>query len=243
MNPVAVIVLAALSAGPAEFKEANEAFLHQQYDRAIDGYRALLSAGVNSSDVHYNLGNAYLASGRRGMAVLHYERALALHAGDDDAKANIEIARRHLADEPAFMPGLKTPVEDLLRALPLTPVLAVALAAWALAFTLLVVRRFFMAGSIRGSLSLALCAAGAVAALTCALAAGGVWVREYRPLCVTLSDTHDLKEGPSDSFKSVVTLREGVTAGLRDREGQWVKLVLPSGVTGWAKADAVERVQ
>ena len=241
MNLAAVIALVALAAGPAEFKNANEAFLGGQYDQAIEGYGALLAAGVNSPDVHYNLGTAYLASGRRGMAVLHLERALALDARDDDARANLDYATRSLQDEPAFMPGLKTPIEDFLRAMPFSPVLAFALAAWALTFALLLARRFFLAGSVRRSLSVALASAAVAAAITCTLAAGGVWVREYRPRCVVLSGA-ELKEGPSESFKSVVTLREGVTAGLRDREGAWVRLVLPSGVAGWVRADAVEKI-
>jgi len=242
MNLVPVILLAIAASGPAEFKEANESFLHGEYDKAIEGYRAILSSGINSPDVHYNLGNAYLASGRRGMAALHYERALVLNPRDDDARSNIEFATRHLQDEPAFMPGLKTPVEGFFRAMPLTPVLAIALAAWALTFSLLLTRRFFMAGAVRRRLSAVLVPIAIVAAVGCALSAGGVWVSEYRPRCVTLSDTAELKEGPSDSFKSVVTLREGVTAGLRDHEGAWVRIVLPSGVAGWVRADAVEKI-
>jgi hypothetical protein len=242
MSIAVAILLAVAAAGPAEFKEANEGFLHGQYDRAIEGYRTLLASGVSDPDVHYNLGNAYLASGRRGMAVLHYERALARNPGDDDARANLEFAQKGLQDEAAFMRGLKTPVEDFLRALPLGPVLGCALAAWALTFTLLLVRRFFMPGTARRVFTAVLVPAAVVAAITCSLAAGGAWVREARPRCVVLSDTAELKEGPSESFRSVVTLREGVTAGLRGSEGTWVKIVLPSGVAGWVRADVVGKI-
>ncbi|MBI5527509.1 MAG: tetratricopeptide repeat protein [Deltaproteobacteria bacterium] len=243
MNAAALLMaLAAAVAGPVEFREANEAFLHGRYDHAIEGYQALIRAGTWNPDVHYNLGNAYLASGRRGMAVLHYERALTLNPDDDDARSNLEFARRHLQDEAAFMPSMKTPVEDFFRGLPFSPLLFMAMVSWALAFTLLLVRRLFMAGVARRIVTAILIPVASVAALTAVLSAGGVWVREYRPRCVVLSDAAELKEGPSDSFKSVVTLREGVTAGLRAKESGWVRITLPSGVTGWVKTDAIEKI-
>jgi hypothetical protein len=242
MNAASLAFAVLAAAGPAEFREANEAFLHGRYDGAIEGYQALIRGGAWNPDVHYNLGNAYLASGRRGMAVLHYERALVLNPDDEDAKANLEFAKRHLQDEAAFVPSMKTPVEDFFRGLPFSPLLLIAMVTWALAFSLLLVRRLFLAGLVRRVVTTVLVPVASVAVLTVVLSAGGVWVREYRPRCVVLSDAAELKEGPSDSFKSVVTLREGVTAGLRAKEPGWARITLPSGVTGWVKTDAIEKI-
>ena len=58
----------------------------------------VLSKGV-SSDLYYNLGNAYYKSGNITRAIINYERALLLDPSDDDIKTNLRIANNRIIDK------------------------------------------------------------------------------------------------------------------------------------------------
>ncbi|MFA6033304.1 MAG: tetratricopeptide repeat protein [Myxococcota bacterium] len=238
---MAITVVVAASQQGA-FRTAGDEFLKGGYDAAIEGYSSVIAAGVKNPDVYYNLGNAYLASGRTGLAVLSYERALLLDPGDADARANLELAKKPLQDEAAFTRAIKNPVDDLLHRLPVGTVMVPAVVLWAALFLLLMVRRIMPMGAFRSGLSVAAIPVGVLALVFVILSAGAVWVRDYRPRAVVLSGSAVLKEGPNQSFKTLIGLREGLTVEVKGDENGWVKVTLPGGVNGWVRGETIERI-
>ncbi len=75
------------------FEEANTDYQEQEYDLAIEKYESIISAGKISSDLYYNLANAYYNNGNLSKSLLNYERAIKLKSGDQKIRQNIEIAR------------------------------------------------------------------------------------------------------------------------------------------------------
>jgi uncharacterized protein YgiM (DUF1202 family) len=122
------------------------------------------------------------------------------------------------------------------------PVSIAALITWSLTFGLLLFRRFTVSDKLRRFSGFILAASASCAIVMCTIFSGVVWVHEYRPRCVVLTDSAELKEGPSVSFKSVIGLKEGVTLGIRGSESGWYKVVLPSGVNGWVRSETVEKI-
>ena len=49
-------------------------------------------SGLESGELHYNLGNAWFRLGELGPAILHYERARRSMPRDDDLAANLALA-------------------------------------------------------------------------------------------------------------------------------------------------------
>ena len=78
--------------------EADSAYVHGEYQKAIDGYEALLKKGV-SADLYYNLGNAYYRTENITRAVLNYERALLLSPSNPDIRFNLQMARSKTIDK------------------------------------------------------------------------------------------------------------------------------------------------
>lgn len=78
--------------------EADSAYVHEHYQKAISDYESLLRAGV-SPELYYNLGNAYYRTDNITRAVLNYERALLLSPGDDDIRFNLQMARAKTIDK------------------------------------------------------------------------------------------------------------------------------------------------
>ena len=61
-------------------------------------YEKILESGFRSSEVFYNLGNAYFRRHKLGLAILHYEKARKLAPTDPDIIANIRFARQNIVD-------------------------------------------------------------------------------------------------------------------------------------------------
>jgi tetratricopeptide (TPR) repeat protein len=75
------------------FFRANNSYREEKYDAAIRDYEQLISSGLRSANVFYNLGNAYLRTGSKGKAILYYERAFRMHPRDADIRSNLDFAR------------------------------------------------------------------------------------------------------------------------------------------------------
>src|SRR5574344_274733 len=78
--------------------DADSAYVHENYQKAIAGYEDILRHGENA-DIYYNLGNAYYRSDNITRAVLNYERALLLNPGDEDIRFNLDMARSKTVDK------------------------------------------------------------------------------------------------------------------------------------------------
>ena len=61
---------------------ANEAYGQEDYIKAIELYEQTLREQGVSSDLYYNLGNAYYKHNEFAKAILNYERALLLNPGN-----------------------------------------------------------------------------------------------------------------------------------------------------------------
>lgn len=98
---VSILVFVSLTSSAMSLGErADSAYNKENYAEAIDLYRqSILHEGV-SSDVYYNLGNAYYRNDRIGMAVVCYERALRLDPTDEDARTNLDFVRSRIQDRP-----------------------------------------------------------------------------------------------------------------------------------------------
>lgn len=78
--------------------EGDSAYIKEDYTAAIQVYEMLLKDG-EAADVYYNLGNSYYKIGEIAKAVLNYERALLLQPGNNDIRANLEVARAKTIDK------------------------------------------------------------------------------------------------------------------------------------------------
>ena len=78
----------------AAFSAANRLYEQGKFGEAVQAYQALLSTGVNSANLHFNLGNAAFQNGHPGRAVAHWEQARRLAPRDPDVTANLGFVRR-----------------------------------------------------------------------------------------------------------------------------------------------------
>lgn len=78
--------------------EAEQLAIEGSRVAAVDAYRSLLAQGIDTVGLRYNLGTLLLEEGDLGPAVLHLETAIARDPRFEDARFNLEVARRLLID-------------------------------------------------------------------------------------------------------------------------------------------------
>lgn len=93
------ILLFCSAARAVEPALADSAYNNEQYGEAISLYTQVLAEYGASSDVYYNLGNAYYRRGNVAQAILNYERALRVDPTNEDARANLAFVKARLQDK------------------------------------------------------------------------------------------------------------------------------------------------
>lgn len=80
-------------------QQADSAYEHENYKAAIQFYEQAASTDGVSSDLYYNLGNAYYRTGNLAQSILAYERALRLDPSNKDARTNLEFVNLRITDK------------------------------------------------------------------------------------------------------------------------------------------------
>ncbi len=250
----AALCSAAMAAAqPASGPDAARLYDEGDFAGALAIWRELADnpgSGLDPAPLHYNMGNAEFRSGRLGQAMLQWERALLHRPGDEDALANLELARgildQRLADEASsgesnafaleLLGSMEGFVADLRRVPPVR--LAIALGATAL-----------LAG---GCLTLALLGRGrrrlVVAALAVSLAATAAVLTILRirvaapPVAVVVEAGAALRSGPGPTFPQLAALPEGFYLELDEsgvEEARGFRRVIAAGIVGYADSASV----
>lgn len=81
------------------FERANSHYQEGNYQQAIKDYHSILKDQKHSSELYYNLANAYLKTNTLGEAIYYYEKALQLNPKNEDARNNLRIAELRRVDE------------------------------------------------------------------------------------------------------------------------------------------------
>ena len=239
--------LPALAAAPVAsadqlFSDANAAYLSNDLPRAIAAYEALSSEGVASPELETNLGAAYLRQSKRGLAALHFERALFLDPGDDDARSDLAEVRRGNVDklEGESEEGGTETLSRVLAPLPGGVAAVLLLVAWTLGWALLGLRMFRPAQRAFGVAAAACLALAVLAAAVTLASAVGRDLALGRAVVVAQSAA--AREGPNDKSASHFEVHEGTTVRVEDEDGGYRRIKLANGLTGWLPESAVELV-
>ena len=223
------------------FSDANAAYLTGDVARATAAYEALVSEGVASPTLETNLGAAYLRQGKRGLAALHFERALFLDPGDEDARADLNDLRKGNVDklEGESDEGGVDTVVRLLAPLPGRAAALLLLAAWIAGWTLLGARLLFGRGPPLAWTVISFSLVGVCALVTWGAAHGRALALQR---AVVIAPSAAAREGPQEKSVSHFEVHEGTTVRVEDEEGSFRRVKLANGLTGWVPAGAVELV-
>ena len=87
-----------LNANTTENK-AKTFYENKQYEKALNGYQALLNLNKNNHSLHYNMGNTHAKLNQFGAGIMHYKMALQTKPRDKETKENLEFLRQNRLDK------------------------------------------------------------------------------------------------------------------------------------------------
>lgn len=239
-----ILMLMPLSANAITKQNADDEYAKGNYQQAIKDYQEILKAGV-SSEIYYNLGNAYYRTDNITQALLAYERALQLSPGDNDIRFNLQYARSKTIDkitpetEMFFVTWYnslvnftsvdrwaKTAIVSIVMALLLILVFLFAPQMWA--------RKSGFYGS-------------AVFLLLFAFANLFAFQQKHeletKQGAIVIAPTVNVKKTPAASGTDVFVIHEGTRVDITDRGmKQWRGIKLADGREGWLKTSQIEEI-
>lgn len=223
---------------------ANAAYSNGNYRQAAELYDTLLTRGIHSGKLYYNLGNSWFKQGRMGKAVLNYNRALLLDPTDEDTQYNLAMANARIVDKIDTVPEffLKTWLRDLglmlgsdtwaIWGVVFLGLTFGAVLLWLLANTLTLRK----AGFYGGLAALALCI-------------GSTFFAHFQRIrllhgneAVVMNLVAPVKSSPGAGSKDIFVLHEGTKVRMLEQLDGWTEIVLSDGNKGWIMTNAIEAV-
>ncbi|WBX71450.1 tetratricopeptide repeat protein [Tenacibaculum retecalamus] len=217
------------------FVNANALYKDGKYLEAIKNYEAIETTKNVSSELYYNLGNAYYKLNKVAPAIYNYEKALQLNALNEDALNNLIIAKRLTLDRIEELPQsiFQKINENFLQKFTYntwaTLVVILSFLATALfllfyfSFTPSKKRLFF----ITSNFSFLLLIVGLV-----------ITYSQYNQSkntveAIIFSEEVEITNEPTKDASEIFTLHEGTKVKIIDTVDKWNKIKLTDGKTGW----------
>jgi hypothetical protein len=217
----------------AAYNAGNAAYRVGDFDAALSAWADI---AIAHPALEANRGAAWYRKGDVGKATLHYLRAERLDPSDADVKASLAhiAARRDRASSPKAAGIVDAFALDTLALATLFLLLATAMAGgW----------RLSEIDARRGRVAARLVGIGLV--LTLVVGGATVWrgiVFEGDRRVVALTEGVDARAEPNETSKRVFTLPAGTVAEQGRVEGNYARITLSSGATGWAPRERIARV-
>ncbi|MFV0366685.1 MAG: tetratricopeptide repeat protein [Mangrovibacterium sp.] len=232
------------SAQEALLDSANQNYINQNYNKAIEQYLEVLSGDKVSAELYYNLGNAYYKKGDYTQSILNYERAKRLAPNDEDIQFNLNMANAHIVDDIQPLPQVF--FVDWWHGLINT--FTVNEWAWVscVSFLLFLIgfciylfsstSRNKRLGFTFGVLSVL------ISILSFNFAASHKKELNKHRQAIIIQPTVTVKSSPSEGGTSLFIIHEGLKVEIREELGDWLEVRLDDGNQGWLQANSLERI-
>ncbi|MCW5907835.1 MAG: tetratricopeptide repeat protein [Chitinophagales bacterium] len=225
----------------ALYKQAANFYKANDFAKAAASYENILTQDLKSAEVYYNLGNCYYKLNNLGRAVLNYERALKLAPNDEDIKHNLQLALHKTVDKIQPVPQLSivTWWQSFTNWQSAKGWNTFAIVALWLAFAVFAVYLFIgfkrittFVGSFLLILSIAFVS----------LAFKQNKAEQYSDEAVLMVTSVYVKSAPDTNGNDIFVIHEGLKFRLLDNVGNWHKIRLADGKTGWLQSTAFSRI-
>lgn len=239
-----ILMLMPLSANAVTKQNADDEYAKGNYQQAIKDYQEILKTGV-SSEIYYNLGNAYYRTDNITQALLAYERALQLSPGDNDIRFNLQYARSKTIDKitPETEMFFVTWYNSLVNFTSVdrwanTAIVSIVMALLLILVFLFAPQMWTRKSGFYGS---------AVFLLLFAFANLFAFQQKHeletKQGAIVIAPTVNVKKTPAASGTDVFVIHEGTRVDITDRGmKQWRGIKLADGREGWLKTSQIEEI-
>lgn len=221
----------------ASIKEANNLYSKNQFEQAVKLYKSVCEQGYASSELYFNLGNAYFKTNSIKEAILYYERAKLLDPGDKDIEFNLEMAHSLTVDKINALPELFfiTWIKWFRDVLSVDGWTIICLIAFIFALAALLL--YLLSGRIGwkkigfwfGVLAFI------ISFTSFAMSSQLKNMQTANNTAIVFTSSVTLKSSPADSGTNLFILHEGTKVEILDKVGDWRWVRIADGNRGWIK--------
>jgi len=224
-----------------QYDKALNAYRNNQYELAIQEFESILDKNWDSSELYYNLGNAFYRNSNMPGAIWAYESCLQLLPTHTDAKYNLKIAnlevidRIDLPDPPMYLKMYMVIKERF------SPSMWVSISAFlfllfAISYSLLHV--FYFAIARYSSILL-------VILFFCSLffTSHSIWTSNSITEGILSHPTIEAMSEPNIFSTRLFKVHEGLKVSINQVLDNWVEIELLDGKSGWIQNAQIRLIQ
>lgn len=219
-------------------ENANQKYAENQFAEAIELYSQVVNLGYESSELYYNLGNAYFKNNKIAHSILYYEKAKLLNPKDEKINHNLRFAQQFVKDEIKAVPKffLTSFFENIVKIFKTDTWAILSLTFFILTLFSLILM-FFSRIVTRKRLAFALAILFFVSSIF-------NFVMANKMNNLTTGDNNGIimsvvtiKSSPDDNSTDLFILHEGVKIGITDKIDNWYEIKLLDGRVGWLQKE------
>lgn len=217
------------------FELGNKAYNEGAYQDAVKHYQQILNNGEHSAELYYNLGNTYYKLNEIAPSIYFYEKALLLNPSDSDIKNNLVYAKNMTLDAIAILP------ETGLTKIYKSATSYFSFEEWAYAsvvFMSLFVLCYLLYYFLRYATHKRIAFVAGLLCLIIALITIGIAYSKYKIFssdqpAIVFDKEVIIKSEPNTTSAETFRLHEGTKVFILDQLGEWKKIKIADGKTGW----------
>ena len=241
---LALLFTATVFAQSDLLQKANEHYTKEEYKQAIDDYNKILMTNLESSEVYFNLGNAYYKTKQYTLSILNFERAKLLAPDDEDIAFNLQVANQHVVDSIQELPGIFIVRwwNSLVNSQTTDAWAVISISGFILFLVLMGFYFFARTGEVKRVSFWAGCFLILLTIFSWSFAAQQKSRLVNHMEAIVMQPTVTVKSSPSEKGTNLFVIHEGLKVKITDKLGDWVEIKLADGNKGWLQTESVERI-
>jgi tetratricopeptide (TPR) repeat protein len=222
----------------------NNAYDSANYKEAIEHYSIVVDSGYASSQLYYNIGNAYFKLNDMPSAILFYEKAKKLSPKDDDILFNLSIANSRIVDRIDAIPELFYVKwwNSFTQLFSPRTWLSISIALFFFIFLFAIIFIISRNISIR---RITLWAGLAVVVLT--IISFSISYQTYyqftnKEEAIIFIPTLTVKSSPNPNSVDLFVIHEGTKVSISDAVEGWSEIKIANGSVGWVPTGSFKKI-
>lgn len=223
------------------FKIGNDAYLKNNFEAAITSYNQLIQEGYQSSELYFNLGNAYYKTDSIANAILYYEKAKKLAPTDEDVISNLKLANLKTIDKTEAREQLifKSWWDNFVTSKSADAWGGLSIISLFIAFAFLIVFRMSTSSVRKQMMFISFSVLLVLSMSFFFLAQSNQHRKSENGQAILFNSSATIKSAPTESSKDLFIIHEGAKVNIIEKENAWYRIRLDNGNEGWLKENAV----
>ena len=220
------------------FDQGNKQYADENYSLAISIYDSILTKGLESSELHYNLGNCHYKTNDWANAIWHYEKSLRLN-NNEKTIHNLELAKLKIIDRIEPLPQLfyKKWLSNLTQTLSTQVWQILTLLCISFIFILQLISQFT---SLKSKLITKIFSAITVIILL--ITQTSYHNNFTKKEAIIFSSTITVNSAPTSTSTNLFTLHSGSKVEIIDIIGDWINIKIENGNSGWIENQSIKHL-